>query len=38
VMPKGVQYAQLQQQVNDAIARWQASGWLAERIAAWGLP
>ncbi len=38
VMPKGVQYAKLQQRVNEAIARWQASGWLAERIAAWGLP
>lgn len=38
VMPKGLQYTQLQQRVNDAIARWQASGWLAERIAAWGLP
>jgi ABC-type amino acid transport substrate-binding protein len=24
--------------VNQAIARWQASGWLAERVAAWGLP
>jgi len=38
VMPKGVQYAQLQDRVNEAIARWQASGWLAERAAAWGLP
>ncbi len=38
VMPKGLQYSQLQQKVNEAIARWQASGWLAERIAAWGLP
>lgn len=38
VMPKGLQYTQLQEQVNKAIARWQASGWLAERVAAWGLP
>lgn len=38
VMPKGVKYAPLRQKVNDAIDRWQASGWLAQRIAAWGLP
>jgi polar amino acid transport system substrate-binding protein len=38
VMPKGLQYIQLQDRVNQAIARWQASGWLAERAAAWGLP
>ncbi len=38
VMPKGLQYDKLFQRVNEAIARWQASGWLAERIAAWGLP
>lgn len=38
VMPKGLQYTKLHQRVNDAIARWQASGWLAERAAAWGLP
>lgn len=38
VMPKGLQYTKLQDRVNEAIARWQASGWLAERIAAWGLP
>lgn len=37
VMPKGLQYSQLFQKVNDAIAHWQKSGWLAERIAAWGL-
>ncbi len=37
-MPKGLQYTKLHQRVNEAIARWQASGWLAERIAAWGLP
>ncbi|MBD0390185.1 MAG: transporter substrate-binding domain-containing protein, partial [Nostoc sp. C3-bin3] len=38
VMPKGLQYNKLRQRVNEAIARWQASGWLAERAAAWGLP
>jgi polar amino acid transport system substrate-binding protein len=38
VMPKGLQYTKLQDQVNKAIIRWQASGWLAERVAAWGLP
>lgn len=38
VMPKGLQYAPLRQRVNEAIARWQTSGWLAERLAAWGLP
>lgn len=37
VMPKGLQYADLWQQVNDAIARWEASGWLQERLAHWGL-
>ncbi len=38
VMPKGLQYTKLQLRVDEAIARWQASGWLAERAAAWGLP
>ncbi|MGB5963838.1 MAG: transporter substrate-binding domain-containing protein [Coleofasciculaceae cyanobacterium] len=38
VMPKGLQYTALQERVNQAILRWQASGWLAERVAAWGLP
>ncbi|MEQ8753534.1 MAG: transporter substrate-binding domain-containing protein [Coleofasciculus sp. G1-WW12-02] len=38
VMPKGLQYTALRQQVNQAIARWHAEGWLAERAAAWGLP
>ncbi|MEW6496241.1 MAG: transporter substrate-binding domain-containing protein [Cyanobacteriota bacterium] len=37
-MPKGLQYTKLHQRVNEALTRWQASGWLAERIAAWGLP
>lgn len=38
VMPKGLQYTKLHQRVNEALTRWEASGWLAERIAAWGLP
>ena len=38
VMPKGLQHSALQERVNQAIVRWQASGWLAERLAAWGLP
>ena len=38
VMPKGLQYNHLRRRVNQAIARWQAEGWLAERAAAWGLP
>jgi polar amino acid transport system substrate-binding protein len=38
VMPKGLKYTQLQLRVNEAIARWQSSGWLSERAAAWGLP
>ncbi len=38
VMPKGLQYTKLQDRVNQAIARWRVSGWLAERAAAWGLP
>jgi len=37
VMPKGLQYNQLHRQVNEAITKWQAEGWLAERAAAWGL-
>jgi polar amino acid transport system substrate-binding protein len=38
VMPKGLQYQELRQQVRDAIAVWQESGWLHERIKYWGLP
>lgn len=37
VMPKGLQYAQLRQQVNEAIARWQREGWLQQRAEYWGL-
>ncbi len=38
VMPKGLRYSRLRRRVNEAIARWQAEGWLAQRAAAWGLP
>lgn len=38
VMPRGLQYEPLRRRVNGAIVRWQLSGWLAQRIAAWGLP
>lgn len=38
VMPHGLQYDDLRRRVNDAIDRWQAEGWLQERIEYWGLP
>jgi len=38
VIPKGLQHNSLHRKVNEAIARWEAEGWLAERAAAWGLP
>jgi len=38
VMPKGLQYDELRQQVNEAIARYIANGWLTERVKYWGLP
>jgi len=38
VMPKGLQYLELRTKVNEAIARWQKSGWLRERATYWGLP
>ncbi len=37
VMPKGLQYDELRQRVNEAIARYIANGWLTERIKYWGL-
>jgi polar amino acid transport system substrate-binding protein len=37
VMPKGLQYQELRQKINDAIDRWHKSGWLQERIEYWGL-
>lgn len=38
VMPKGVQYDDLRRQVNTAIARLHAEGWLRQRAIYWGLP
>ena len=38
VMPKGLQYDQLRQQVNQAIAHHIAEGWLKQRATYWGLP
>jgi len=37
VMPKGLQYDELRQRVNEAIARYIANGWLSERIKYWRL-
>ena len=37
-MPKGLQYDELRQRVNQAILRWKAEGWLKERARHWGLP
>ncbi|MDF5721094.1 MAG: transporter substrate-binding domain-containing protein [Rhizonema sp. PD37] len=37
VMPKGFQYDELRGKVNQAIARYMASGWLKERATYWGL-
>ncbi len=38
VMPKGLQYDDLRRQINEAIARYTAEGWLKERAKYWGLP
>ena len=38
VMPKGLQYAELRNKVNQAIARYLDEGWLQERVEYWGLP
>ena len=38
VMPKGLQYDELRRQINEAIARYIAEGWLEERVKYWGLP
>lgn len=38
VMPKGAQYTPLRRAVNQALERWDAEGWLQERIVYWGLP
>lgn len=38
VLPKGIQYDALRQQVDAAIARWRSEGWLQKRATYWGLP
>jgi len=38
VIPKGLQYTDLQQRINQIVARWTANGWLQERAQYWGLP
>lgn len=38
VMSKGLQYDDLRRQVNEAIARYLAEGWLKQRVQYWGLP
>lgn len=37
VMPKGLQYQELRDKVNDAIARWKEEGWIDDRAKFWGL-
>jgi polar amino acid transport system substrate-binding protein len=37
VIPKGFQYDSLRQLVDRSIERWQADGWLQQRIQHWGL-
>ncbi|HEY9738520.1 MAG TPA: transporter substrate-binding domain-containing protein [Trichocoleus sp.] len=38
VMPKGRQYRDLHQSVNEILGRWHETGWLEERSTYWGLP
>jgi polar amino acid transport system substrate-binding protein len=38
VMPRGVQYDPLRQQINATIDRWWQTGWLQDRMRHWGLP
>jgi polar amino acid transport system substrate-binding protein len=37
VIPKGMKYQPLRDLVDRSIERWQASGWLQQRIEHWGL-
>jgi polar amino acid transport system substrate-binding protein len=37
VIPKGLQYEPLRELVDRSIRRWQADGWLQQRIQYWGL-
>lgn len=38
VMPKGRQYRDLHQSINEILGRWHDTGWLEERATYWGLP
>ncbi|MEA5620091.1 transporter substrate-binding domain-containing protein [Cronbergia sp. UHCC 0137] len=38
VMARGLQYDELRRKVNEAIARYQVTGWLKERTQYWKLP
>ncbi|MGB3694595.1 MAG: transporter substrate-binding domain-containing protein [Spirulinaceae cyanobacterium] len=38
IMPRGLQYSKLRQQVNRTITGWHNSGWLRQRATYWGLP
>jgi polar amino acid transport system substrate-binding protein len=38
VMPKGNQYNELHDLVNEVLESWHDSGWLEERATYWGLP
>jgi polar amino acid transport system substrate-binding protein len=33
-----MQYRELRTKINEAIVRWEKSGWLRERAIYWGLP
>lgn len=36
-MPRGIQYSDLRQRINQAIRRWKQTGWLQQRVHYWGL-
>jgi polar amino acid transport system substrate-binding protein len=38
VLPKGLQYEELRQRINEILARWEAEGWLRKQARYWGLP
>jgi polar amino acid transport system substrate-binding protein len=38
VLPKGLQYDNLRQRINQILLRWQAEDWLEQRADYWGLP
>ncbi|NET11152.1 MAG: transporter substrate-binding domain-containing protein [Merismopedia sp. SIO2A8] len=37
-MPRGLQYLELRQWVNESLEEWTATGWLEDRMRYWGLP